>query len=155
MWTYNKLWDVTSLEEVRAKIDSQKYSGEIHNLEEQALSLVGKDKYETLIKEYTEKQWGRECTNLPSFIIKRLPTRFTFDGNYFNDRYQGIPEGWYNYMIKQLLKETDMVSGVENNKNREKYEKFADKIVYTGKIDEYFGFKFENCNIKLKDGKMK
>ena len=74
MWTYNKLWDVTSLEEVRAKIDSQKYSGEIHNLEEQALSLVGKDKYETLIKEYTEKQWGRECKNLPSFIIKRLPT---------------------------------------------------------------------------------
>ena len=142
MWTYNKLWGVITPEEARTKIDSQKYSGEIHNLEEQALSLVGKDIYETLIKEYTEKQWGRECTNLPSFIIKRLPTRFTFDGNYFNDRYQGIPEGCYNSMIEQLLKDTEVVTGVDYNKNREKYEKLADKIVYTGKIDEYFGFKF-------------
>jgi len=142
MWTYNKLWDVTTPDEARAKIDSQKYSGEIHNLDEQALSLVGKDIYETLIKEYTEKQWGRECKNLPSFIIKRLPTRFTFDRNYFNDRYQGIPEGCYNSMMEQLLKDTEVVTGVDYNKNREKYEKLADKIVYTGKIDEYFGYKF-------------
>ena len=142
MWTYNQLWGVTTPEEARAKIDSQKYSGEVHNLEEQALSLVGKDIYETLIKGYTEKQWGRECKNLPPFIIKRLPTRFTFDGNYFNDRYQGIPEGCYNSLIEQLLKDTEVVTGVDYNKNREKYEKLADKIVYTGKIDEYFGFKF-------------
>ena len=131
MWTYNKLWIVTTPEEARAKIDLQKHSGEIHNLEEQALFLVGKDIYETLIKEYTEKQQGRECINLPSFIIKRLSTRFTFDRNYFNDKYQGIPEGFYNSMMEQLLKDTEVVTDVDYNKNREKYEKLADKIVYT------------------------
>ena len=108
-----------------------------------------------MTKEYIEKQWGRECKNLPSFIIKRLPTRFTFDGNYFSDKYQDIPEGCYKSMMEQLLKDTEVVRGVDYNKNREKYEKLADKIFYAGKIDEYFGFKLENYNIDLEDGKMK
>ena len=141
MWTYYQLWGVTTPEEAKEKIDSQKFTGEVTNLEEQAMSLVGKDIYKKLIKGYTEKQWGRKCTELPPFIIKRLPTRFTFDGNYFNDRYQGIPEGCYNAMIDQLLKDTKIETGVDYNKNKEKYENIADKIVYTGKIDEYFGYK--------------
>jgi len=142
MWTFYQLWGISTPEEAEAKIDSQKYKGEIHNIEEQAKSLVGQDIYKKLIKGYTEKQWGRECSNLPSFIIKRLPTRFTFDGNYFNDRYQGIPEGCYNSMIEKLLKNTKIDVGVDYNKNRDKYSNIADKIVYTGKIDEYFGYKF-------------
>ena len=120
MWTFYQLWGVTTPEEAKKKIEEQKYTGEVHNLEEQAMSLVGKDVYETLIKGYTEKQWGRECKNLPPFIIKRLPTRFTFDSNYFNDRYQGIPEGCYNAMMDQLLKDTKIDTGVDYNKNREK-----------------------------------
>ena len=106
------------------------------------MSLVGKDMYEKLIKGYNEKQWGREWKNLPPFIIKRLPTRFTYDSNYFNDRYLGIPEGCYNAMMQQLMKDTKIETGVDYNKNREKYEKMADKIVYTGKINEYFGYKY-------------
>ena len=150
MWTFNQLWGVTTPEEAKAKIEADKYTGEVHNLEEQALSLVGKDMYEKLIKGYTEKQWGRECKDLPPFIIKRLPTRFTFDGNYFNDRYQGIPEGCYNSMMEQLLKDTEVVTGTDYNKNREKYEKIADKIVYTGKIDEYFGYKFGKLELTVR-----
>ena len=142
MWTFYQLWGITTPEEAEAKIDSQKYTGEINNLEEQAKSLVGNDIYKKLIKGYTEKQWGRDCSNLPSFIIKRLPTRFTFDGNYFNDRYQGIPEGCYNSMIEKMLRNTKIDIGVDYNKNRDKYSNIADKIVYTGKIDEYFGYKF-------------
>ena len=142
MWTFNQLWGVTTPEEAKSKIDSNKYTGEIHNLEEQAQSLVGKELYEKLIKGYTEKQWGRECQNLPPFIIKRLTTRFIFNGNYFNDRYQGIPEGCYNSMIEELLKDTIVHTKTDYNKQRDKYEKIADKIVYTGKIDEYFGYKF-------------
>jgi len=129
-------------EEAKEKIKEQQYTGEVHSLEEQAMSLVGKDMYEKLIKGYNEKQWGREWKNLPPFIIKRLPTRFTNDSNYFNDRYQGIPEGCYNAMMQQLMKDTKIETGVDYNKNREKYEKMADKIVYTGKINEYFGYKY-------------
>ena len=132
MWTFYELWGVQTPEEAQKKIEEQKYTGEVHNLEEQAMSLVGKDVYEKLIKGYTEKQWGRECKNLPPFIIKRLPTRFTYDSNYFNDRYQGIPEGCYNAMMEQLLKDTKIETGVDYNKNKEKYEKIADKIVYQG-----------------------
>ncbi|KAL6632799.1 UDP-galactopyranose mutase [Neocallimastix sp. 'constans'] len=142
MYTFNQLWGVTTPEEAKARINKDKYTGVVHNLEEQALSLVGRDIYEKLIKGYTEKQWGRDCRNLPSFIIKRLPTRFTFNGNYFNDRYQGIPEGCYNAMIDKLLEDTEVITGVDYNTNREMYEKIADKIVYTGKIDEYFGYKY-------------
>ena len=123
MWTFYELWGVQTPEEAQKKIEEQKYTGEVHNLEEQAMSLVGKDVYEKLIKGYTEKQWGRECKNLPPFIIKRLPTRFTYDSNYFNDRYQGIPEGCYNAMMEQLLKDTKIETGVDYNKNKEKYEK--------------------------------
>ena len=108
MWTFYQLWGITTPEEAEAKIDSQKYTGEIHNLEEKAKSLVGNDIYKKLIKSYNEKQWGRDCSNLPSFIIKRLPTRLTFNGNYFNDRYQGIPEGCYNSMIEKMLRNTKM-----------------------------------------------
>ncbi|KAG4097258.1 UDP-galactopyranose mutase [Neocallimastix lanati (nom. inval.)] len=142
MYTFNQLWGVTTPEEAIARINDDKYTGEVHNLEEQALSLVGRDIYEKLIKGYTEKQWGRDCKNLPPFIIKRLPTRYTFNGNYFNDRYQGIPEGCYNAMIDKLLEDTEIITGVDYNTNREKYEKMANKIVYTGKIDEYFGYKY-------------
>ena len=142
MWTYHQLWGVLTPEEAMEKIESQKFKGKVKNLEDQAKSLVGKDIYKKLIKGYTEKQWGRECPNLPSFIIKRLPTRFRFDNNYFNDRYQGIPEGCYNTFIDKMLKDTEVILSTDYNKNKDKYEKIADKIVYTGKIDEYFDFKF-------------
>ena len=142
MWTYHQLWGVLTPEEAMKKIESQKFKGKVKNLEDQAKSLVGKDIYKKLIKGYTEKQWGRECPNLPSFIIKRLPTRFRFDNNYFNDRYQGIPEGCYNTFIDKMLKDTEVILSTDYNKNKDKYEKIADKIVYTGKIDEYFDFKF-------------
>ena len=142
MWTYNQLWGITTPEEAKNKINEQKFQGDVKNLEDQAMSLVGKDIYEKLIKGYTEKQWGRECPNLPSFIIKRLPTRFIYDNNYFNDRYQGIPEGCYNSFIDKMLNNTEVVLSTDYNKNRDKYEKLADKIVYTGKIDEYFDYKY-------------
>ena len=142
MWTYHELWGVLTPEEASKKIDEQKYQGDVKNLEDQAMSLVGKDIYQKLIKGYTEKQWGRECPNLPSFIIKRLPTRFVFNNNYFNDRYQGIPEGCYNSFIEKMLQGTEVILSTDYNKNKEKYEKLADKIVYTGKIDEYFDYKY-------------
>ena len=142
MWTFNQLWGVTTPEDAKKKIESQKYKGEVKNLEEQALSLVGRDIYNKFIRGYTQKQWGRRCPNLPPFIIKRLPTRFIYDNNYFNDRYQGIPEGCYNAMIDKLLYDTEVVTQVDYNKNRGKYEGIADKIVYTGKIDEYFNYKY-------------
>ena len=142
MWTFNQLWGVTTPEDAKKKIESQKYKGEVKNLREQALSLVGNDIYYKFILGYTQKQWGRKCPNLPPFIIKRLPTRFIYDNNYFNDRYQGIPEGCYNAMIDKLLYDTEVVTQVDYNKNRGKYEGIADKIVYTGKIDEYFNYKY-------------
>ena len=142
MWTFHQLWGIITPEDAQKKIEEQKYKGEVHNLEEQALSLVGKDIYEKFIKSYTKKQWGRECPNLPSFIIKRLPTRFIFDNNYFNDRYQGIPEGCYNALIDKLLNNTKVITKVDYNKHRDEYANIADKIVYTGKIDEYFNYKY-------------
>ena len=142
MWTYYQLWGINTPEEAQLKIEQQKYKGEVKNLEEQALSLVGEDIYNKLIKSYTKKQWGRECPNLPPFIIKRLPTRLTFDNNYFNDRYQGIPEGCYNAFIDKLLKDTKVLTKIDYNKHRNEYANIADKIVYTGKIDEYFDYKY-------------
>ena len=142
MWTYYQLWGINTPEKAQLKIEQQKYKGEVKNLEEQALSLVGKDIYNKLIKSYTKKQWGRECPNLPPFIIKRLPTRFTFDNNYFNDRYQGIPEGCFNAFIDKLLKDTKVLTKIDYNKHRNEYANIADKIVYTGKIDEYFDYKY-------------
>ena len=142
MWTYNQIWGAIWPQDAKAIIEEQKFKGQVHNLEQQALSLVGKDIYEKFIKGYTEKQWGRVCPNLPPFIIKRLPIRFIFNNNYFNDRYQGIPEGCFNALIDKLLADTKVITDVDFNKNREKYRYIADKIVYTGKIDEYFNYAY-------------
>lgn len=145
MNTFYALWGVTTPEEAQAKIDEQRRDAGItepKNLEEQAISLVGKDIYEILIKGYTEKQWGRKCTDLPAFIIKRLPVRFTFDNNYFNSLYQGIPQGGYNVLIDGLLKGADTQTGVDFFENRAEFEAMADKVIFTGKIDEYFGYQY-------------
>ena len=142
MWTFNQIWGVTTPEEAQKKIEEQRFKGEVHNLEDQAKSLVGSDIYEKFIKGYTQKQWGRECPNLPPFIIKRLPTRFIYDNNYFYDRYQGIPQGCYNEFIKALFNDTEVLTDVDYFKFKDRYTNVADTIVYTGKIDEYFGYKF-------------
>lgn len=143
MNTFHALWGVKTPDEARAKIEEQRaeMSGrEPQNLEEQAISLVGRDIYEKLIKGYTEKQWGRRCTDLPSFIIKRLPVRFTFDNNYFSDRYQGIPIGGYNKLIEKMLEGVEVRLGVDYLAQREELSALADKVVFTGMIDEYFDF---------------
>ena len=148
MNTFCQMWGVTTPEEAKAKIDEQKSEAvaalngrEPQNLEEQALCLVGRDIFYTLIKEYTEKQWGRKCTELPAFIIKRLPVRMVFDNNYFNDKYQGIPVGGYNKLIDGLLEGIDCKTDVDFfNSEYKDWKKFADKLVYTGAIDEYFNY---------------
>lgn len=145
MNTFYQMWGVTTPEEAKQKIEEQKKEAGINepkNLEEQAISLIGKDIYYTLIKEYTEKQWGRDCKSLPSFIIKRLPVRFTFDNNYFNDNYQGIPIGGYNKLIDGLLEGIEVKTSVDFFTDRKKWETEADKIVFTGKIDEYYDYQF-------------
>ena len=148
MNTFFQMWGVTTPEEAQAKIDEQKAEAlavlcgrEPSNLEEQALTLVGKDIFEILIKEYTEKQWGRKCTELPEFIIKRSPVRLVFDNNYFNDKYQGIPVGGYNKLIDGLLDGVECVTDTDFFKSKYRdWKKYADKLVYTGPIDEYFDF---------------
>ena len=145
MNTFYQLWKVKTPEEAKAKIQSQIDELNIKepsNLEEQALSLVGSDIYEKLIKGYTEKQWGRLATELPAFIIKRLPVRFTFDNNYFNDKYQGIPIGGYNKLIEGLLKDIEVRLEIDFFENRQYWEGLADTIVFTGKIDQYYDFQF-------------
>ena len=148
MNTFYQMWGVTTPTEAQEKIDEQKAEAvvalnghEPQNLEEQAQTLVGKDIFERLIKEYTEKQWGRKCTELPAFIIKRLPVRFVFDNNYFNDTYQGIPIGGYNKLIDSLLEGVECITDTDffNSEYRD-WRKFADKLVYTGPIDEYFEY---------------
>lgn len=150
MNTFNRMWaEVHTPAEAQAKIDEQKAEAvavlngrEPQNLEEQALCLVGKDIFFKLIKEYTEKQWGRDCKELPAFIIKRLPVRMIFDNNYFNDRYQGIPIGGYNKLIDGLLEDVDCKTGVDFFKSEYRnWQKYADKLVYTGAVDEYFDYK--------------
>ena len=143
MNTFRELWDIVTPAQAKAIIAEQRkvIKGEPQNLEEQAISLVGTDIYTKLIKGYTEKQWGRSCTELPAFIIKRLPVRYTFDNNYFNDRYQGIPVGGYNKLIEALLDGIEVRTGFDFLKDRASYQAMAKKIVYTGSIDEYFGFK--------------
>ena len=145
MNTFRELWDIVTPSEARAIIAEQRQAikGEPQNLEEQAISLAGTDIYTKLIKGYTEKQWGRSCTELPAFIIKRLPVRYTFDNNYFNDRYQGIPEDGYNSLIKALLDMPgiEVRTGVDYNKERAAFADVAQTVVYTGPIDEYFGYK--------------
>ena len=148
MNTFCQMWGVTTPEEAKAKIEEQKAEavaalngGEPRNLEEQALCLVGKDIFRKLIKEYTEKQWGRDCKDLPAFIIKRLPVRMVFDNNYFNDKYQGIPVGGYNKLIDGLLEGVECKTNVDFYRSEYKeWRKYADKLVYTGAIDEYFDY---------------
>lgn len=143
MYTFNKMWGVVTPEEAAAKIEEQRkeITGEPKNLEEQAISLVGRDIYEKLVKGYTEKQWGRDCKELPSFIIKRLPVRLTFDNNYFNALYQGIPVGGYTKMIENILNEIEVRLNCDYLENREDLNKLAKKVVYTGPIDAFFDYK--------------
>lgn len=152
MNTFYQMWGVTTPDAAMKKIEEQKREAIAkmkvdgvdtpRNLEEQALLLIGKDIYEKLIKGYTEKQWGRKCTDLPAFIIKRLPVRLVFDNNYFNDKYQGIPIGGYNKLIEGLLEGIETEIGVDFFDNRTYWESLADKIVFTGKIDEYYDYRF-------------
>ena len=147
MHTFRRMWGVNTADEARTIIEQQRahtlamlHGREPQNLEEQALCLVGRDIYETLIKEYTEKQWGRPCTELPAFIIRRLPVRYTFDNNYFNDIYQGIPVEGYNTLIQKMLQGADIRLGVDYLTDKAQLDALADKVVYTGSLDEYFGF---------------
>jgi len=152
MNTFYQMWGVKTPSEAKEKIEEQKKialekilsagRSEPGNLEEQAILLVGRDIYETLIKGYTEKQWGRSATSIPAFIIKRLPVRFTYDNNYFNDTYQGIPIGGYNVLINGLLKDVEVKCNVDFLKNKDYYENLGDKILFTGAIDEFFNYKY-------------
>lgn len=151
MNTFNKLWNVVTPSEAKAKIQEQiKESGitEPGNLEEQAISLVGKDIYEKLVKGYTQKQWGRKCTELPAFIIKRLPVRFTYDNNYFNDKYQGIPIGGYTQIIEKMLEGCEIRLNCDFFEHREELEKSAKKILFTGMIDEYYNYCFNELEYR-------
>ena len=158
MNTFYQMWGVTTPEEAQAKIDEQKTEAvarmqadgvtEPRNLEEQAQVLIGKDIYEKLIKGYTEKQWGRKCSDLPAFIIKRLPVRLVFDNNYFNDKYQGIPIGGYNRLIEGLLEGVETKTNADFFADREHWESLADKIVFTGKIDEFYDYRFGKLNYR-------
>ena len=143
MYTFNKMWGVVTPEEAAAKIEEQKKAAGIEtpaNLEEQAISLVGTDIYEKLVKGYTEKQWGRPCSELPAFIIKRLPVRLTFDNNYFNALYQGIPEGGYSAMVKKMLEGVEVHLNTDYFDQKEYFDGLAEKIVYTGPIDRFFDY---------------
>ena len=143
MYTFNKMWGVVTPEEAAAKIAEQRkeVTGEPQNLEEQAISLVGRDIYEKLIKGYTEKQWGRDCKDLPAFIIKRLPVRLTFDNNYFNALYQGIPVGGYTQMVANMLEGIEVRLNTDYFEHKTELDALADKVIYTGPIDAYFDFK--------------
>lgn len=147
MNTFNKLWGVITPDEAKAKIEEQRAvlgDKKPSNLEEQAISLVGTDIYQKLIKDYTEKQWGRPCTELPAFIIKRLPVRFTYDNNYFNDKYQGIPIGGYTQIVEKMLNHPNIEVHVNTDffADKDLYEAEADKVIYTGTIDQYFDYEF-------------
>ena len=145
MNTFSKMWGIKTPAEAQAIIEKQKAEYNItepKNLEEQALSLIGKDVYEKLIKGYTEKQWGRSCTELPAFIIKRLPVRYTYDNNYFNDRWQGIPIGGYTKIIEKMLEGIDVLTSTSFEDYKAAHDISDMRIVYTGNIDEYFGYKY-------------
>ena len=145
MNTFSKMWGVITPAEAKARIEEQKKAAGITepaNLEEQALSLVGKDIYEKLVKGYTEKQWGRRATELPAFIIRRLPVRFIYDNNYFNDRYQGIPEGGYTQICEKMLDGAEVRLNVDYFANRSELDALADKVLFTGMIDEYYGYRY-------------
>ena len=142
MYTFNKMWGVVTPEEAEAKINEQRAEiiGEPKNLEEQAISLVGRDIFEKLVKGYTEKQWGRDCKDLPAFIIKRLPVRLTFDNNYFNALFQGIPIGGYTKMVQNMLEGIEVCLNTDYLANKEEYDAMAKKVIYTGPIDAYFNY---------------
>lgn len=151
MYTFNKMWGVVTPEEAATKIEEQRKAAGItepKNLEEQAISLVGTDIYEKLVKGYAEKQWGRPCTELPSFIIKRLPVRLTFDNNYFNALYQGIPMGGYTKMVENMLGDVEVRLNVDYLEQKEALDALADKVLYTGPIDAYFGYKLGNLEYR-------
>jgi UDP-galactopyranose mutase len=150
MYTFNKMWGVVTPEEAAAKIEEQKkeITEEPQNLEEQAISLVGRDIYEKLVKGYTEKQWGRDCKKLPAFIIKRLPVRLTFDNNYFNALYQGIPIGGYTKLVENLLEGIEVRLNEDYLEDKEKWNAMAEKVVYTGAIDAYFDYTLGNLEYR-------
>ena len=150
MYTFNKMWGVVTPEEAAERIREQQkeITGEPKNLEEQAISLVGRDLYEKLVKGYTEKQWGRDCRELPAFIIRRLPVRLTFDNNYFNALWQGIPVGGYTRLVQNLLKGAEIRLNTDYLKEKEKLDALADRIVYTGAIDAYFGYRLGNLEYR-------
>ena len=151
MYTFNKMWGVVTPEEAAAKIEEQKSAAGItepKNLEEQAISLVGTDIYEKLVKGYTEKQWGRDCRELPAFIIKRLPVRLTFDNNYFNALYQGIPMGGYTKMVENMLSGIEVRLNVDYLENKAELDALAEHVIYTGPIDAYFGYQLGNLEYR-------
>lgn len=150
MNTFSKMWNISTPAEARAIIERQRavITGEPKNLEEQAISLVGTDIYEKLVKGYTEKQWGRDCKELPGFIIRRLPVRYTYDNNYFNDKYQGIPEEGYNAIIEKLFEGCEICTGTDYLEHRDEYRDMAKRVVYTGTIDGYFGYRFGNLEYR-------
>lgn len=144
MNTFSKMWGISTPEEARAIIEEQRAEirGEPRNLEEQAISLVGRELYEKLVKGYTQKQWGRDCRELPAFIIRRIPVRYIYDNNYFNDLYQGIPVGGYNTIVEKLFEGCRIETGVDYLKNRERYDSLGETVVYTGAIDGFYGYRF-------------
>ena len=151
MYTFNRMWGVVTPEEAAAKIEEQRREAGItepKNLEEQAISLVGTDIYEKLVKGYTEKQWGRDCKDLPAFIIQRLPVRLTFDNNYFNALYQGIPMGGYTKMVENMLRGIEVRLNVDYLENKAEYDALADKVIYTGAIDAYFDYRLGNLEYR-------
>lgn len=150
MYTFNKMWGVVTPEEAAAKIEEQRKEivGVPDNLEEQAISLVGRDIYEKLVKGYTEKQWGRDCRELPAFIIKRLPVRLTFDNNYFNALYQGIPVGGYTKMVANMLEGIEVRLGVDYLEHKAEYDAVAERVIYTGAIDAYFNYSLGNLEYR-------
>ena len=148
MWTFSQMWGVKTPEEAQAVIDSQKFEGKVTNLEEQALSLVGKDIYEKLIKGYTTKQWRKDPKDLPASIIKRLPVRFTYDNNYFNDKYQGIPEGGYTQIFEKLLQGVNIKFNVDYFERKEQWDSVAENVIYTGPIDKFFDYQHGDLEYK-------
>ena len=151
MYTFNRMWGVVTPAEAKARIEEQKAAAGIkepHNLEEQAISLVGTDLYEKLVKGYTQKQWGRPCAELPSFIIRRLPVRFTFDNNYFNALYQGIPVGGYTAMVEKMLAGIEVRLSVDYLAQKEALDRLAEHVIYTGPIDSYFGYCLGNLEYR-------
>ena len=150
MYTFNKMWGVVTPEEAVAKIEEQRkeITGEPHNLEEQAISLIGRDVYEILVKGYTEKQWGRSCTELPSFIIRRLPVRLTFDNNYFDAQYQGIPIGVYTRMVEKMIDGIEVRLNTDYFARKEEFDAMAERVIFTGPIDAYFNYALGNLEYR-------